>query len=73
MLEIWAHKSLMKYNKVMCKVLHFERGNPRYKYRLNSIQTEELIESRPVEKVLGVLNYKKLDMSQQSSWSQKGQ
>ena len=41
--------------------MHLERGNPDYTYRLG----DEMLESSPTERDLGILADSKLNMSQQ--------
>ncbi|GAB0181290.1 mitochondrial enolase superfamily member 1 [Grus japonensis] len=51
----------MKFNKGKCRVLHLVRNIPMHQYRLGV----DLLGSRSMEKVLGVLVDNKLSVSQQ--------
>jgi len=51
----------MRFNKAKCHILHFSHNHLMQRYRLG----EEWLESYPAEKDLGVLVYRRLNMSQQ--------
>ena len=60
-LEKWTHMNQMRFKRANCKVLHLGQDNPTRVYRLG----EKLLESSPVEKDVGILMDKKMDISQQ--------
>ncbi len=51
-LESRARRNLMRFNKNKCRVLHLERNNHMYQYRLG----DDLLEGSSLEKDLGVLD-----------------
>uniref|UniRef100_A0A8B9EH51 Reverse transcriptase domain-containing protein n=1 Tax=Anser cygnoides TaxID=8845 RepID=A0A8B9EH51_ANSCY len=60
-LKSWAGRNQMRFNKSKCRVLHLERNNRMYHYRLG----DDLLERSSEEKDLGVLVDDRLTMSQQ--------
>ncbi|PKU36848.1 rna-directed dna polymerase from mobile element jockey-like [Limosa lapponica baueri] len=66
-LEEWANKNLMKSNKDKRKVLHMGKHNPAVQHRLGSTW----LGSRSVERELGVLVDKQLNMSKQCAAAAK--
>jgi len=65
--ENWAERNLMKFNKGKSRVLHLRRNNPMHQYRFGA----DLLESRSVERNLGVVVDDKLTMSRQCALAAK--
>ncbi|GAB0189213.1 mitochondrial enolase superfamily member 1 [Grus japonensis] len=66
-LEEWVNKNLTKFNKDKCKVLHLGKHNPGVQHRLGSTW----LGSSSVERDLGVLVDKQLNMSEQGAAAAK--
>ncbi|KAF4788836.1 hypothetical protein TURU_156456 [Turdus rufiventris] len=58
-LKSWVERNLMWFNKGKCRVLHLGKNNPKYQHSLGA----DLLESRSVDKDLGVSVDDKLTMS----------
>ena len=50
-LKEWANEWQIKFNSLKCKVMHFGKSNPKYKYKIDEVILEEV----KVEKDLGIL------------------
>jgi len=59
--EDWIITNHMKFNKNKCWILNLGRCSPGYVYRLG----DEMLDSNPTERDLGVLTKSKLNVSQQ--------
>ena len=57
----WVQKSIMRFNKSKCEVLHLGCGNPHYQYKLEYVKAKHTSS----EKNLGIPVDGKLNMSQQ--------
>jgi len=66
-LEEWGNKSLMKFSKDKCKVLHLGKHNPGVQHRLGSTW----LGSSSVERDLGVRMDSKLSVSEQCAAAEK--
>ncbi|PKU42732.1 rna-directed dna polymerase from mobile element jockey-like [Limosa lapponica baueri] len=60
-LDRWANINGMSFNKSKCQVLHLGHNNPMHRYRLGEVWLESYL----VEKDVGILVDKWLNMSQQ--------
>ncbi|CAM5135709.1 unnamed protein product [Natator depressus] len=60
-LEDWAKRSLMRFNKDKCRVLHLGRKDLMHRYRLGN----DWLSSSSAEKDVGIMVDENLDMSQQ--------
>jgi len=66
-LDNWTERTLMKFSKGKCRVLHLRRNNSMHRYKPEA----DLLERSSGEGDLGVLGDKKLTMSQQCALAAK--